>query len=412
MKNKVLPLILTGALLMPACNLFSKNQNPVVAEQTLEQKILSKAKLEIIGEGTDQVYVLYTQGTPYERGFQHGKLLKEQVTQNIDSIVKSKEYLASDLDEDKKENIELGYQKMEPFISQQFKEEMQGLADGAGVSIEDLRFYQIVGDIVENGCSNYFLRGNATQNKEVVQVRILDFPLEFGVQNYPVISVVNPDKGHPFATIGWAGFLGAVTGVSSEKIALGEMRGDRAVELYRKLNQLAEKNETLQGTPMPFLLREILQFDTNLDEVTERLRNANRTNCYVYVIGDGEAQEPRAYLTDHELFEAFDTEKFQKIVSAVEPEISLENKSDVIFGGHNNKLINEKVNQYYGRITEDLIKQDFNPALAMKGNLQITIYNLTNMTLQVANAEGAKGRAAEQGYVFLDLKNAFEWFRK
>ena len=35
--------------------------------------------VEVIGEGDDQITVLYTWGTPYEMGYAHGKLLTEGV---------------------------------------------------------------------------------------------------------------------------------------------------------------------------------------------------------------------------------------------------------------------------------------------------------------------------------------------
>ncbi len=454
--KKIALLTLVGSLLLPGCaqvrmgyhylNYKGGNYLDSVDDhrikmsderRSLEKEILSKAKIEIIGEGDDQVYVLYAQGTPYEVGFQHGRLLKEQVRENVgrvnhlggvlkaslekdinelESQIKNEETekLKEKLAEKKKDlhNLKHGYELLEPNISESFKEEMKGLADGAGLSLESVQYLQAVGDIAESHCSNYVLGANATEQKEMIQVRILDFPLALKVQNNPLISVIKPNEGHAFATIGWAGFLGAVTGISSEKIALGEMRGDNAIKAYRTKNNLETKQETLQGIPMPFLLRDILQFDTDLEEATNRLRFAERTNCYVYVIGDGEAQNSKAYLTDRELFRVYTSEDFQTLLSSVEPETEFQGHEGVIFGGHNNSMINNQVTENYGRITEDLIKQEFNPALAMKDNLQIAIYNLTKMTIQVANAEGDKGKACNQNYVFLNLNEAFGWFKK
>lgn len=384
-----------------------------VKRRILEEQILSKAKLEVIGEGSDKVYVLYAKGTPYEIGFQHGRLLKKQVRENVGNVMNLSELIKNWLKEDDVKALENGYDLLEPYIPERYKEEMRGLADGAGLKIEAVQFMQAVGDIVENGCSNYFLDEKATLNGDLIQVRILDFPLDLEVQRNPLISIIKPVEGHSYATIGWAGFLGAVTGISSEKIALGEMRGDNAVEAYRKINNLEEKSETLRGIPMPFLLRDVLQFDTNLEEVTARLFAAERTNCYVYIIGDGEAGTSRAYLTDHELFKVYTSDNFKEVLSVVEPETKFSGREGVIFGGHNNAMLNEQLNNNYGKITEEMIKQEFNDKLAMADNLQIAIYNLTKMTVQVANAEGKtkwESNASKQGYVLLDLNKAFGWF--
>ena len=389
------------------------NEQPGNQEKRdLEQKILSKAKVETIGEGKDKIRVLYAQGTPYEVGFQHGRLLRDEVRANVGNVLNLAEVLIAKSNKPEvKDKIRNGAKTLAQHIPEHFKEEMKGLADGAGITFESVQFLQCIGDIVEHGCSNYVLSENATDNKEMLQVRILDFPLDLEVQRNPLILVVNPDKGNPYTTIGWAGFIGTVTGLNKEKIALGEMRGDNAVKAYRKQNNIGEKKETLEGMLMPFLLRDILQFDTNLEQVTERLKNTQRTNCYVYVISDGKTQDAKAYITDKELFEEYNEQDFLKALSAVEPETEFANMGGTVFGGHNNGLINNKIKENYGRINEELLKQDFNPALAMKDNLQISIYNLTNMTIQVANAEG-KQKACERNYVFLDLKEAFDWFNK
>ncbi|MBI5066172.1 hypothetical protein HZA97_08105 [Candidatus Woesearchaeota archaeon] len=379
--------------------------------RSLEQKILSKAKLEVIGEGKDQVYVLYTQGTSYERGFQHGRLLKEQVRENIGRLMHIRDG-ASEKYKDvvNTEPLYTGYKSLEPFISDDYKEEMNGLADGAGLTLESVQFTQALGDIVESACSNYNLSSEATGG-DTIQVRSLDFPLLLKIQENPVIQLVKPEKGHKYAMIGWAGVLGTVSGVSEEKIALGEVRGDKGVAAYREANNLGEKKETLRGIPMPFLLRDALQFDTNLDEVTERFRNASRTNCYVYLIGDGKTQNALAYLTDHELFKTLTEQDYQEVLSLVEPNSTLDHMNGVIFCGWNNGLLNQKIKENYGRINEEIIKKDINPAIAMKTNLQIVVYNLTQMTIQVANAEG-KQKASNRNYTFLDLKEAFKWFEK
>lgn len=387
------------------------NEKPgSVEKRELEQKILSKAKVEVIGEGKDKINVLYAQGTPYEVGFQHGRLLKEQVRANIGNVMNLADLMIKKSNKPEvKQKLINGAKNLEQHIPQHFKEEIRGLADGAEMSLESILFLQCIGDIAEHGCSNYALSEGATENKEMIQVRILDFPLDLEVQRNPLISIVKPSTGNTYITIGWTGLIGTVTGISKNKIAVGEMRGDNAVKAYRNTNNLGDKNETLEGIPMPFLLRDVLQFDNNLEEVTQRLKTAERTNCYVYVISDGKTQDSRAYVTDHELFEEYNKTNFLNALSVVEPDTQFANLEGIVFGGHNNDLINSKIRDNYGRINEEMIKKDFNPALAMKDDLQITIYNLSNMTIQVANAEG-KEKACDRPYVLLDLNKAFSWF--
>ncbi len=404
-----------------------------------DKELLSRAKLDVVRNGDDSVYVLHVQGTPYEIGRQHGILLKEQVRENVSFINNLRGVYEAILERDISElarklsgtgdgedrsklieklqekttelgYLENGYSMLEPFIPDHFKEEMRGLADGAEISLDAVQFYHAIGDIVESGCSNYILGSEATANHEMLQVRILDFPLAMKVQKNPVVTIATPDVGNSFVNVSWAGFIGTVTGMNDKKITLGEMRGNNAVEAYFKHNN-GEMSETIHGIPMPFLLRDILQFDSSLDELTQRIENAQRTNAYVYVMGDGKTGESRAFITDQKLFQVYGAENFQEVLSFVEPDTSFRQINDVIFGGHNNSLLNDKISENYGRITEEVLKEDFNKALAMKDNLQIAIWNLTNMTLQVANADGTEGeeaKACNQNYLFIDLNEAFE----
>jgi exportin-7 len=57
-------------------------------------------------------------------------------------------------------------------------------------------------------CSLYGLWGNATLGGKTLQLRALDWDVDGGLQDYPVITIYHPTTsklGHPFANVAWAG---------------------------------------------------------------------------------------------------------------------------------------------------------------------------------------------------------------
>ena len=67
--------------------------------------------------------------------------------------------------------------------------------------------------------------GPASFSGRLVQLRALDWDTDGPFQQWPVLTVFHPSAatgGVPHATLGWAGMLGAITGVSSAGIGISE----------------------------------------------------------------------------------------------------------------------------------------------------------------------------------------------
>jgi exportin-7 len=57
-------------------------------------------------------------------------------------------------------------------------------------------------------CSFYGLWGKATLGGKTLQLRALDWDVDSGLQDYPVITIYHPRTtklGHAFANVAWAG---------------------------------------------------------------------------------------------------------------------------------------------------------------------------------------------------------------
>ena len=102
------------------------------------------------------------------------------------------------------------------------------------------------------GCSIFGAWGSAAKNGERYHLRALDCEPRNPINKYPVMSFyhLNEKGSHPFVNLGWAGFIGSLTG-------FGQFTG--IGEKVRKQKPV-KQNETRIGKPWTYALRDVIQF--------------------------------------------------------------------------------------------------------------------------------------------------------
>src|SRR5262249_44423065 len=145
------------------------------------------------------------------------------------------------------------FQSIIKFIPQDFHEELRGLADGAQIPYEKILLLNLFPEMFH--CMGFTVQGKATKKGELYHVRVLDYAMGQGLQKTVVILIVQPEGKNSFLNVSYAGFIGSVTGMNEQHIALGEI-GGKGYGDY-------------EGLPMAFLLRKILEQANNLDDVKE-----------------------------------------------------------------------------------------------------------------------------------------------
>ena len=402
----VLSLLVTGCGLSRVDPMHFLIRSDQITSFEEEASIMRKARLEEIPNSN--VRVLYVSGTPYERGYQHGKLLRKDVQENLGFLHKNalKTFHSEEL-------FAEAYERLRPFIPQEYIDEMQGLAHGAKMPLHVIhaihalpsltewggkrRLKSIVQEMIKGelgtSCSNIGALPAATNNQEMYVVRVLDWGLHriSRLHDYPLITVNIPEEGLASANIGWVGFLGAVSGMNSAGITLGEM------------GYGSPPNETLRGKPMIFLLRDILTYAENLTDVRTQITSAPGTNAFSYLMSDGKSLEVELYYRDRDTFRIFrpGEEVFddRKTFPAVQ---------DLVYGGHFDELMNTLLQEHTGKLSRELFIESIIPQIAMKSNFQNVIYEPQNLTFSVSNSPGKSLRAAEAPYTFFDLKKAIK----
>jgi len=335
--------------------------------------------VETIGSGTDTITVLYTGGTPYDIGYWHGYLLKDQVRATYEGFL---EIVESEIDGGMAV-VDLAWSQMEPFVTEDWRQEMQGLADGSGLTLQEVHRIQAMGDAAEFHCSAFNAFGAATANGHMIQMRILDWAMETKAQDQPLIIVADPLGGHRYANIGFAGMLGCIAGISTAGIGVSEMGDDFD----------SPSGESLQGIPFPFLLRDVIAKAESLQEAHAMVADAHRTSSLWYVIGDAKIPSAEVFRTSAIRCETWGPGEMPSPYQGI---------PDVVYVGH-----------YMDRLYPDLLSSwgtlDIDRALeitrhnAMRSNLLDAVYDLNTSEIWVAYANGLNP-ASESNFTYLDVK--------
>jgi len=387
---------------------YSQSYKELITEEVLVKEVVTQGRAEKIGQGKDEINILYLKGTFYEMGFQQGELLKDNVKNCIESVLSyCYKYLAKEEEGLNRSVVDFlldeAYKKMEPYIPDDYKEEMIGLADGSGEPLKNIQRVHTIPGLTEISCSAFAAFGKATKDGNLYQLRILDYIMEFGVQDYPTIIVYQPKYGNSFVSIGWAGFTGVVSGINSKGIVISEMSGGNPEDKLPWIPS-SHPEETISGIPMIFLLKKVLHYSDNVNESLGILKSAKKTNYYVYLVGDGitNGKESKARAV-------FSAKKFFKVYIDNDPDYPIPALKDIIYGSHYNEKCCQLLKKFYGKIDPLLMMEKINCNIAMECNLQCIVYDPKNLRFWVANAEG-KNRACEQNYIFFDFGKALETF--
>ena len=375
------------------------------------------AEVEVV----DGLRVIHLSGTPYEIGRQHGEALREDVRASVGHVLGYfRHYVKIPWVNVRLANwwLDRGWAPARPFVPPEILEELRGLADGSGVPLRELYRLHAVPDNTY-ACANFAAWGRATGEGRLIHVRNLDWNIEAGIQRFATVFVVRPAGKHAFVNVGWAGFVGVLTGINDRQVSIGQVGA-------------ATVDATFRGKPMAFVMRRVLETSDGVDEAASIIRSAHRTIGANYVIADAKKRRAIAVETTRshiKVFEANDTAergvryarpmedavfradtavdpiiRNQQLASHGDPRRSgLEDPSgssayDIRYLGPAAGL-----HAFFGRL-DPAHAQEIARAIAPPSNIQSVIFAWPD--LWVANAEGATP-AAKTPYHHLDLAQLF-----
>lgn len=357
--------LLVGRAVVPPAHAAEAASAPATAQL--------RGELTALEAGGERVALLHLWGSPYDMGYAHGALCREQVRALYEHLVGAVQEFGVTL-----EMVDAAWAQMAPHVPQRYLDEMRGLADGAGVDLQTVQRAHAVPDLSEFHCTFFAAWSAATADGHLHQIRALDYEMNAGIQQFPALIVCEPEGRNAFVNVGWLGFIGCVSGMNAEHIALSEIG-----------EHFGDEGETLAGTPMPFLMRRVLEDADSLDEALAIFEAAERTSSYLYCVGDAKLPGARALRTSHDFCEAWAPEDFGEL--ALPEVVAWSMGQDSAW----NRRVHDVLAPLVGTIDERTGMEAVMRGLGT-GNLHAVHYDVTDLELWVANA--TPGPDAEPAY--------------
>jgi len=389
---------LLGVLLLLAGIAQAQDKENVVrsgvAQQSLSEAVFARPDTDgrsgtrfNLTNGQAEVPVAVVRGTPYEMGRQLGQLMRKEMQQFIPPALAgvSKELKVS------QDVLEEVWARSAAYSDDRVEQELAGLADGSGVSLRTLQAIHAVPLLMPYSCSSIAAWGSSTVDGHLYQTRNLDWSLEVGAHDFPVIVVYVPTIGIPHVMPSFAGVIGAHTGMNARGIVLAEM-GDAAAK---------EMPYQVHAPHFTVFNRTILYDADSLTRTLEIFLAQPMTKRYHFVFGDGRTEKRAVKVRAH----SPEPPNRRVVVwndNDPNDEFAPNVLSCVVYNDEGRGAF-PTLKKEYGKINGEKLIELANRIPIKGGNVVNAVYDATDLRLWVSYAKG-KQEAYKRPYVFLDLK--------
>ena len=256
-------------------------------------------------ETVNGIRVLHLAGDPWERGFQHGSLLREEIEHTLPLGLTSASAVAAFMTgsplEEGFEKLKTGGLTAGPFLPAHIRREMEGLAEalasaGSIISLDDIITWNTMYDtwcfyahpdpsnpdghpaegFTAPGCSSFSAWGSATADGRLVfgkNMDNLDLP---GIPEGRTVMIVRPDQGRSYVNMTLPGMLAIDGGMNDNGIAVMTHYSPSACE-------------TMRGCGIGTLSRLILNEASSLEDALNILGSTPRCTGINWHIADAKA---------------------------------------------------------------------------------------------------------------------------
>lgn len=334
--------------------------------------------------------LVVVRGTPYEMGRQLGEAMKLEIQSFVPAA------LAGITAEMKVSVDELRdvWARTAAYADDRVEQELLGLADGAGLPLSTLQALHAVPLLMPYSCSSIAAWGAATEDGHLYQSRNLDWNLEIGAHDVPVIVVYVPDAGIPHVVPTFAGVIGAHTGMNAKGIALAEM-GDASGK---------EAPYFVHAPHFTVFFRTMLYDCENLSKTIDLFRSLPMTKRYHFVFGDGKSENRAVKILAHspepkgkQLAIWSDNDSTDEFAPNV--------LSCMVYNDEGRGAF-PSLQRESGKLNGEKLVAIANSIPIKGGNVVNVVYDATASRMWVSYAHGKK-EAFELPYVFVDLKPLF-----
>lgn len=250
-------------------------KQPVIpAGVTTEYSLVQTDSLRVYGpnhlrHSDSGLWEMHLQGTPAQRGVAFGKMASDLLyyqekvfVDQIRQIIPSDRYLKF-----LRFFLILFNRNLGEYIPEEYRTEIYGLSlsctheyDAIGTPYERQLNYHAAHDIGHAmqdymlvGCSSFAVWGAESADSSLLIGRNFDFYVGDDFARHKLVSFYEPDKGYRFASVGWAGMTGVLSGMNETGLTV-------------TLNAAKSTIPVSAAMPISLLAREILQYASTIEE--------------------------------------------------------------------------------------------------------------------------------------------------
>lgn len=245
------------------------------------------------------LHEMYVSGAPFERGVKEGKLSEEEIvaqeaafTSEIRRMVPSESYLKF-----LKYIVGFMNRDLPDHVSGEYKDEIYGISHAAtdtfnwiGSNYARILNYHAAHDIghaLQNmmlvGCTSFGAWGDRTESGSMLIGRNFDFWVGDKFAENKIVTFERPDKGHPFVSITWGGFIGVVSGMNDKGLTV-------------TINAARSDIPFGAATPVSLVAREVLQYASNIEQAVAIAKKRKMFVSESFLVGS--AADKRAIIIE------------------------------------------------------------------------------------------------------------------
>ncbi len=341
----------------------------------------------VIGNGEIQYPVAVVRGTPYQMGYHLGLLTRQEIHQFVPPALAA---IAKELGVSTEFLTEV-WSRSASYTDDRVEQEMVGLADGSGLPLATFQALHAVSLLMPYSCSSIAAWGEATVDGHLYQTRNLDWNMEVGAHEYPMIVLYIPDQGTPHVVPSFVGVIGAHTGMNTKGIALAEM-GDSPGK---------EAPYQIHAPHFTTFFRTMLYDGDSLTRVLDIFQSVPPTKRYHFVFGDGQTELRAVKLRAHSPEGAG---KWLSIWKDNDPgdEFAPNVLSGCVYNDEGRGAF-PTLKAEHGKLSGEKLVQLASSIPIKGGNVENVVYDATDFRMWVSYAH-EDNEAYQRPYVYLDLK--------
>jgi len=340
-----------------------------------------------VGQGEAQFPLVVVRGTPYEMGFHLGQASATEMQTFVPAALNG---IMQELGVDLATLVEV-WGRSSAYTDDRVEQELAGLADGSGIPLPTLQAIHAVPLLMPYSCSSIAAWGSATADGHLYQTRNLDWSMEVGAHEFPMIVLYIPNEGAPHVVPSFAGMIGAHTGMNARGIVLSEM-GDASSK---------EAPYQVHAPHFTTFFRTMLYDGDSLSQVLGIFEALPQTKRYHYVFGDGQNEQRAVKVRAHSPEPADQRIQVWKDNDPAD-EFAPHVLTCVVYNDEGRGAF-PMLKKEQGKLTGEKLVELANSIPIKGGNVENVVYDATALRMWVSYAKGDK-EAYQRPYAYIDLK--------